>query len=108
ILGGDLRALSVEPSNKGAVTVRGAVDVTDRPGRELGIVSVPGVATELTLETVRGLLESLTQTDFATQATLETVRGLLESLTQTDFATQATLETVRGLLESLTQTDFAT
>ncbi len=108
ILGGDLRALNVEPSKKGAVTIRGTVDVSDREDRELGIVSVPGVATELTLEAVRALLESLDGKDFATETKLESVRVLLESLDGKDFATETTLEAVRGLLESLDGKDFAT
>src|SRR5690606_16175570 len=62
LIGGDLRALSVEPRNMGSVKVDATdvkVDVTNRPTRELGSVSVPGVAKELTLEAVRALLASL-------------------------------------------------
>src|SRR5690606_31598516 len=100
ILGGDLRALSVEPNNKGTMTVKGTVDVSDREDRELGIVSVPGVATELTLEAVRAVLESLDGKDFATESKLEAVRVLLESLDGKDFATESKPEAVRVLLES--------
>jgi len=108
ILGGDLRALSVDPSSKGVVTIAGTIDVSDREGRKLGIVSVADGATETTLRQIRDDVGSLSTVDFARQATLESVRGLLETLTLTDFASQSTLENVRVLLETLTQKDFAT
>jgi hypothetical protein len=102
LIGGDLRALNVDPRDKGTVTlerayidvtdrpnrklgnvnaeVTGEVDITDRPTRELGSVSVPGVATELTLEEARTLLESLDGKDFATQSTLAAVLDKLDNL----------------------------
>lgn len=125
ILGGDLRALSVEPSSKGVVSIEGTIDVsdrperelgkvtaeftgevdiTDRPTRELGSVSVPGVATELTLGAVRALLESLADKDFATEETLETVRALLEVLEGKDFATETSLSDMKTAVEGITRT----
>jgi hypothetical protein len=116
LIGGDLRALNVDPRDKGTVTlerayidvtdrpnrklgnvdaeVTGEVDITDRPTRELGSVSVPGVATEPTLEAVRSLLESLEDKDFATENTLATLVGK-------DFATQTTLAAILDKLDNL-------
>src|SRR5690606_23250229 len=95
LIGGDLRALNVDPRDKGSIRVEGTsidvtdrpdrelgkvnaevtgeIDITDRPTRELGTVSVPGVAKEVTLEAVRALLESLEGKDFATENTLFTL-----------------------------------
>lgn len=101
ILGGDLRALSVEPSSKGVINIGGSIDVSDRSGRKLGIVSVEGGATETTLSRIRDDISSLATTDFATQTTLEGVRVFLATLAQKDFATQATLEDVRTLLDQI-------
>src|SRR5690606_3754160 len=110
ILGGDLRALSIEPNDKGVIRVEGnALDIIDRPERELGHVTaevigeikVTGGATETTLEAVRGLLEALVGKDFATENTLSTLAGK-------DFATDGKLEAVRVLLEALVGKDFAT
>src|SRR5690606_4165671 len=123
LIGGDLRALIVDPRDKGSIRVEwtsidvtdrpdeelckihaevtGELDVTDRPTRELGTVSVPGVAKEVTLEAVRSLLETLEGKDFATENTLATLAGK-------DFATEAKLEAVRALLEILAGRDFAT
>lgn len=92
ILGGDLRALSVDPSNKGVINIGGSIDITDRTGRKLGIVSVEDGATENTLRQIRDGIGSLTTVDFATETTLETVRGLLE-LIYTEMQTQTELLT---------------
>src|SRR5690606_28139143 len=78
ILSGDLRALSIEPSSKGVINIGGSIDVSDRSGRKLGVVSVEDGATEATLKRIRDDIGLLSATDFATQTTLEAVRALLE------------------------------
>src|SRR5690606_7320103 len=80
ILGGDLRALTVEPSSKGVINIGGSIDVSDRSGRKLGIVSVEDGATETTLRRIRDDIGLLSATDFATQTTLEAVRALLADI----------------------------
>jgi len=102
ILGGDLRALSVDPSSKGVVTIAGTIDVSDREGRKLGTVSVVDGATETTLKQIRDGIGSLTTIDFATQATLETILGLLETLTQAYFETRTTLESIYAEMQTQT------
>lgn len=94
ILGGDLRALSIEPSSKGVINIGGSIDVSDRSGRKLGIVSVEDGATEATLRRIRDDIGLLSATDFATQTTLEAVRALLEVI-------YAELQTQTGLLDDL-------
>lgn len=102
ILGGDLRALSVEPSSKGVINIGGSIDVSDRTNRKLGIVSVDDGATETTLKRIRDDIALLGTTDFATQTTLENVRALLETLTQTESETKATLELIYNELQTQT------
>lgn len=95
----------------------GQIDVTDRPLRELGRVSLLDLASlarqdtlaailtqldDATADTMLSVLKQVAGKDFATQATLQ---ALLTAFNAEDFASQATLEALRA---AFVAEDFAT
>lgn len=67
-------------------------------------------ATEETLATAKGVLDSLNAKDFATDTTLASVKAELEQVRQllTGVATENKLEQARVLLDTISTKDFAT
>ena len=88
--------------------VKSQTDLLTFTGDDLNVnasVSIPaGLATEVTLEAIRVLTDSLNNKDFATELTLEAIRVLVASLDSKDFATEATLNAIKTQTDKLTFT----